>query len=242
MTHLAERAERRGLVMSDFIFALSSYTFEALKGYGVAHKTCLAPCGVETNVFQPGARDQDYIICVARLFDARKNVPLLLRAYALLCGRRKPCPRLFLVGESPTAEASRMLRDLGIAGQVEMIGPQPPIKLAELYRGAKLFVLSSDEEGLGIVILEAMASGLPVVSTACGGPNMLIADGENGFLTPVGDAEALAGALDRVLEDPAQAERMGHNARTAVERSYSKPAIGAIFLEQYEKIIAATAS
>lgn len=242
MTHLAERAERKGLAMSDFIFALSSYTLDALSRKGVEHKMCLAPCGVDTAIFKPGARDQDYIICVARLFDARKNVQLLLRAYALLCGRRKPCPRLFLVGEPPTEEAMRMLRDLGISGLVEMIGLQPPIKLAELYRGAKLFVLSSDEEGLGIVILEAMASGLPVVSTACGGPNMLITDGENGFLTPVGDAEALAGALDRVLGNPVQAERMGRNARAAVERSYSKPAIGAIFLEQYRKIIATTAS
>ena len=69
-------------------------------------------------------------------------------------------------------------------------GPLGDDELVELYRGAALLALSSDEEGLGLVILEAMASGIPVVSTACGGPQTSVVDGETGFLTPVGDAAA----------------------------------------------------
>lgn len=237
MTHLAECAERKGLAMSDFIFALSSYTFDALKRNGVEHKMCLAPCGVDTAIFTPGARDQDYIICVARLFDSRKNVQLLLRAYSLLWGRLRTCPRLFLVGEPPTQEAHRLLGELQIADKVEMIGPQPPESLALLYQRAKLFVLSSDEEGLGIVILEAMSSGLPIVSTACGGPNMLIENGQNGFLTPIGDEVALADAMERVVSNSGLARTMGRSSRAIVEQSYSKASIGNIFLTKYQQLL-----
>lgn len=76
----------------------------------------------------------------------------------------------------------------------------PAERLRELYNGAFMFVVSWDVVGLGMVILEAMACGLPVFNTACSGPATVIVVGETGLLTQVGDANALAKALQSLWE------------------------------------------
>ena len=77
-----------------------------------------------------------------------------------------------------------------------------------------MYVLSSDYEGISNSMLEAMALGLPVIATDCpiGGSRMYIRDGENGFLVPVGDAEALARAMGRLADEPALGEKFGREA------------------------------
>jgi glycosyltransferase involved in cell wall biosynthesis len=110
-------------------------------------------------------------------------------------------------------------------------------ELATLYRNATLYVVSSDEEGLGLTILEAMASGRPVVSTACGGPSTTVVEGETGLLVPVGDAAALAEAMRSVLDAPARADRMGRKARERAEEQFSVRATGERFLEVYDHLL-----
>jgi glycosyltransferase involved in cell wall biosynthesis len=109
--------------------------------------------------------------------------------------------------------------------------------LRDLYRHARAFVLSSDEEGLGLVLLEAMASGIPVVSTNCGGPSTLIDSGRNGFLTPVGNADALAEAVDRILRDPGEAQPMGEAGRERAVNHFSISAAGQRFLDVYDQLV-----
>jgi glycosyltransferase involved in cell wall biosynthesis len=106
-----------------------------------------------------------------------------------------------------------------------------------VYRQASLFVLSSNEEGLGIVILEAMASGLPVVGTRCGGPETCVVEGETGYLVPVGDAEALARSMQVLLEDRALGQQMGKAGRMLVESRFSIEAAGRPFLEVYDRLL-----
>jgi glycosyltransferase involved in cell wall biosynthesis len=106
-----------------------------------------------------------------------------------------------------------------------------------LYRQASVFVLPSNEEGLGIVILEAMASGLPVVSTRCGGPDTCVVEGETGYLIPVGDAEALAHRMQVLLEDRALGQWMGKAGRMLVEARFSIEAAGKAFLEVYDRLL-----
>jgi D-inositol-3-phosphate glycosyltransferase len=238
MIPIAERYEKRAMGLADRILVLSDYTRKGVAAIAGSEKVALAPCGVDTTLFHPDTEaKRNYILCVARLSDPRKNVRLLLDAYAKLQHKTPAIPDLLLIGDPPTAEIQSHLKKLGLANKVHLIGPKRSQELAELYRKASFFVLSSNEEGLAIVILEAMASGLPVVSTDCGGPATAIADGETGFLTPVGDAGALAAAMKKLLVDPALRERMGREGRKVAEERFSLCAAGKVFLDTYDKLL-----
>lgn len=238
MTRIAQAYERRALQQVDFVFALSEYTLNTIKPWVRPGHAGLAVCGVDTALFRPaGQSRRDYILCVARFSDARKNVRLLLEAYAHLASRQALLPDLYLVGEPPLISALQWVGALGITDRVHFLGLKHGPELAELYGNAQFFVLSSDEEGLGIVILEAMASGLPVVSTRCGGPETVVVEGKTGFLTPVGDAQALADAMKRLVEDAELRWRMGQAGRQVVEERFSLEAAGRVFLEKYEEFL-----
>jgi glycosyltransferase involved in cell wall biosynthesis len=136
------------------------------------------------------------IISVGTL-KAQKNQVLLFRAFAWLL--ETVDARLMLLGEGPLrAMLEALARELGVADKIDMPGfiadPMP------FYRTADLFVLSSDYEGLPTVLIEALACGLPVVSTDCpSGPAEILENGRWGRLTPVGDAQALADAMAQSL-------------------------------------------
>ena len=134
-----------------------------------------------------------------------KNHPLLLHAFAAMS---RPDARLMLLGQGANEAALRALAsDLGIADRVIFAGfsldPSP------FYVTADLFVLSSDHEGFGNVIVEALSFGLPVVSTDCpSGPSEILQGGHFGTLVPVGDAQALARAMEDALATPADREAL----------------------------------
>jgi glycosyltransferase involved in cell wall biosynthesis len=193
---------------------------------------------VDTELFRPATRPtRDYIVSVGRFSDPRKNVELLLNAYAMLQTRVASAPELWLVGDAPTQPGKDLIGSLGIAGKVKLLGPKRGEELADIYRNAKFFALSSWEEGLAIVILEAMASGLPVVSTDCGGPSTAVKQGETGFLTPVGDAPSMASAMEQLLKDAEVCERMGLAGRRAAEERFSLQAAGKVFLDKYDELL-----
>lgn len=129
---------------------------------------------------------------------AVKNHPLLLRAFALL---DRPDTRLMFVGDGDGREALLSLaRELGVTDRVIFAGFHPDP--TPFYKTADLFVLSSNDEGFGNVIVEALACGTPVVSTNCpSGPAEILENGKWGRLSPVGDADALAEAMRASLKD-----------------------------------------
>jgi glycosyltransferase involved in cell wall biosynthesis len=142
--------------------------------------------------------DGPRILTVGNL-KSQKNHPLLLRAFATLPRRDA---RLILLGSGDSEPVLRALAaELGISDRVVLAGfhrnPAP------FYATADLFVLSSDYEGFGNVIVEALSFGLPVVSTDCpAGPAEILQGGRFGWLVPVGDAPALARAMDEALDAP----------------------------------------
>src|SRR5262249_44860381 len=92
-------------------------------------------------------------------------------------------------------------------------------------------------EGLGIVLLEAMASGLPVVSTACGGPESAVEHERTGLLTPVGDAQSLAAAMGRMCSEASVRIRMGEEARKSVVKGFSIASASRAFITKYEETL-----
>jgi glycosyltransferase involved in cell wall biosynthesis len=148
------------------------------------------------------------VVAVGRLH-RQKGYPYLLRAFAAV-NTRLPCHLIILGNGKEHDSLVDLARQLGIEDRVAFLGFQPnPFKY--LAR-SDLFVLSSLWEGFALVITEAMACGIPVVSTRCpSGPDEIITDGVDGLLVPVADESALAGAMLRVLTDAALKTRLSRD-------------------------------
>jgi len=236
MTRRVERLDERCLAAVDAIFVENHWMYDMLRSREGGPQVLFAPPGVDTEFFNPADEvPRAGILCVGRLSDPRKNVRLLFEAYARVVESRPDAPGLVLAGShGPAAADWEWAERLGIRSRVAFHYRVSMERLAELY------ALSSDEEGLGLVILEAMSSGTPVVATECGGPSTSIRDGVNGFLVPRNDADALAARIVQLLDDPALARRLGEAARRDAVERFSLAASGALFLDCYDRLRAAT--
>lgn len=183
--------------------------------------------GVDTARFHPADRatrdaSAPVIGTVARL-EPIKNQALLLDAFARV-REALPAARLVLVGDgSLRAELETRARTLGVAGAVTFAGLHADT--APVYRGFDAFVLCSNLEGTSISVLEAMASGTPVVATAVGGTPALLDGGGVGVLVPPRDPAALATALVALLGDGARGAALAAAARARVESAFSTEAM-----------------
>lgn len=238
MSRINHCLERLVLKKVDVVFVENKWMYDFLSTLIPKDRLYFAPPGVDTDFFTPGTyNERGYILSVGRFSDPRKNVRLLLDAYKHLCTTLSSVSDLVLVGKAPSLRDMAYLRSLGIEDRVHIFTDVSDNVLAQYYRDARLFVLSSDEEGLGLVILEAMASGLPVVSTDCGGPSTSVLHKVTGFLTPVGDPVALADAMKCLLLDPTLSKRMGEAGRQRAVELFSVPVASRRFLEVYDKLL-----
>jgi len=202
-----------------------------------------APPGVDADFFFPGdaappESEPRYILAVGRFSDARKNAMLLLEAYAELKRAMPDAPGLVLAGSHGPGETFwTRAQAYGLNQAVSFHAMPSNHQLAGLYRGALCLALPSEEEGFGMVVVEAMASGIPVVATRCGGPDGIIADGEDGYLIPCGDALAMANRLEKLAANPVFAREMGRKARATVEARYADKVAGDVFLEVYDALL-----
>jgi glycosyltransferase involved in cell wall biosynthesis len=175
--------------------------------------------GIDTRRFHPAGEGSAMaatgpIVTVGRLV-AQKNHDLFLRAAQQLV-RERPGARFVIVGEGPlrltlTARASQ----LGIADQVTFAGECKDVE--QVLRGASLFWLTSRWEGLPNVVLEALASGVPVVATDVGGTRELIRSGIDGFIVPDDDQDGFVRHSRELLDNPALRRQVGVAARVRAE-------------------------
>ncbi len=182
--------------------------------------------GVDTNFFHPSETARGGfeigILCVGRLIE-RKGQHHLLKAFHNLKSMLSQPLRLILAGAGDAEESLRLLAaELGVADTVSFLGPVPRADVPALYHQADVFTLPSQNEGMSIALLEAMASGLPVVTTTAGGTSELVCDGVNGYIVPWADVPALTEALALLARNADIRQRMGHeNRRIAGEFSWS---------------------
>src|SRR5213078_1005000 len=140
-----------------------------------------------------------------------KNHALLVKAIAPLVG---PRTRLIIAGDGQLLPAvTELTGSLGVAPFVHLLGARGDVP--DILNALDTFVLSSDLEGLPLVVLEAMATGLPVVSTRVGGVPNVLDEGQTGFLVPAGDEPALRDRVAQLRTDPATNRAVGERARTA---------------------------
>jgi sugar transferase (PEP-CTERM/EpsH1 system associated) len=206
-------------------------------------KTLFIKNGVDTDKYAPGGLpapdspwtpDDVVIGTVARVQDV-KNHRLLVEALAHLRTRhpaRSARIKLSIVGDGPLLPAVReQVAALGLQDAVWLPGARADI--GALLHTFSVFALPSLAEGTPVSMLEAMACGLPVVASRVGGIPEVIDDGVQGFLVPVGDAEALAEALARYATDPDLRARHGRGGRARVEERFSMRAMLAAYDELY---------
>jgi glycosyltransferase involved in cell wall biosynthesis len=136
------------------------------------------------------------------------------------------------VGDGPErASLESLARELDIAGRVTWHGWRSKEEVAALYRCASCLVNPSKYEGLPNTVLEAMASGLPVVASDVGGNNDLVVPGATGYLFELTQPDALTTALRALADDPAGAQAMGKRAREVAVASYSWQGVATRYLE-----------
>lgn len=188
-----------------------------------AHKLVAVYNGIDIERFRPGPRRQRssgrlVIGAVGRLVE-EKDYDNLLRSLALLRDRGVAFAAR-IVGEGPLYQQLRALsQSLDLDACVTFCGRRGDV--AELLRELDVYVLSSRHEGMPLAVLEAMATGVPVVCTAAGAITEVLADGRNGLIVPTGDPAALANALARLAAEPSLAARLADAALADVRRSYS---------------------
>ena len=245
MTRITDRMDERALRQVDAIQLENPWMLEHAQRANQGRSGVdirYAPPGVDAALFHPHpARNPAFghILCVGRLDDPRKNIGLVLEAYALLPQALRDRHRLVLAGAGgPPPSFWQRAAALGLQERAEFVHRPEQGALVALYQQAAVFALLSDEEGLGVVVLEAMACAVPVVSTRSGGPDGILTDGVDGRLVPLDDVAEMAKALAAVLVDPATNAAMGRQARATIERTYAQEVAGRAFLDVWDRLAA----
>lgn len=217
---------RTKLAAGDFVATCTGYNRDHLAQVApeASGKIVLAYHGLDLERYDPTSRCPSTVptmLAVGQLRE-KKGFIHLLRACRDLADRGMAF-RCEIIGEGPQrADLERAVQDLGLGHQVAFLGAQSHDEVIDAYRRARLFVLpcvvgdDGDRDGIPNVILEAMAMGLPVVSTRHSGIPEVVDHEATGLLVPPADATELADALAQVLEDPAAGERMGAQGRAVV--------------------------
>ncbi|NPV56432.1 MAG: glycosyltransferase [Anaerolineae bacterium] len=168
------------------------------------------------------------VLSVGRLAP-QKALHILIHAADLVL-KVYPQALFCLAGEGPQRLAlETLIREKELERSVQLLGNRGDV--AELMAAADLFVLSSSSEGLPMALLEALACGMAVATTAIGGVADVIADGETGLLAPVDDPEALAGVICRALGDKQLRQRLGTAGKKLIEKNFSLDIMGEHYLQ-----------
>jgi sugar transferase (PEP-CTERM/EpsH1 system associated) len=169
-----------------------------------------------------------------------KAQPLLAHAFVRALQMQPPLRerlRLVMVGDGPLRAEAQAVLDAASVGHLAWL-PGERADVPDVMLGLDCFALPSLAEGISNTILEAMASGLPVLATDVGGSAELVVAGETGNLVAAGDVEALAAGLVHMAADPAGAAAMGRAGRERVERHFSLPAMVAAYQALYDRLLA----
>ncbi len=224
---------------ADALLAVSSKLRDSIIPFVPKSRTILVvPNVVDTDLFttapRQGSESQPRVLCLCNLIK-RKGVDVLLRAFREVVNQ-VPEATLEVGGDGPErSDLESLTRSLGILGNVRFLGKLDQTQVVDAMHRADLFVLPSYYETFGVVLIEAMATGLPVIATACGGPEGFITP-EVGELVPPGDLSALAAAILKRIGAVAAAESV--RIRNYALSHFGHVAIASRLLDIYRNVLA----
>jgi phosphatidylinositol alpha-1,6-mannosyltransferase len=239
----------------DKVVAVSAFTCDALTGLMdmPPDAITLIPNGVDTDRFTPGPRDEALIrkhnlagkkvvLTVGRLV-ARKGIDMTLQAMARLVQQRQDLHYLVVGDGEMRGQLERSILELGLQAYVTLVGKVSDDELLAYLRTCDLFVMANrtmpdgDTEGFGLVFREANACHKPVVGGRAGGAVEAVQDGQSGLLVDGYQPEQIAEAIDRILSDPALAQRLADNG-LQLARDNNTAAVARQFLRACERLLA----
>ena len=237
-TALNARLERRAYGQAKVVVAVSEGTRDELMKIGIPdERICVITNGVDLQEFYPGTSDRRELglpegvplgIFVGDIRAPRKNLDTVLHALVHVRGLH-----LAVVGSAAGSPYLRLARQLGLAHRIHFLGYRSDV--AQLMRAADLFVFPSRFEELPLVLLEAMASGLPVVTATTAGGDDLVNTECGIVMDDPDDAKALAGALRWLVENPERRNKMSRAAR-GIATQHSWQRMSEQYLQLYEEV------
>ncbi|MCS7001504.1 MAG: glycosyltransferase [Dehalococcoidia bacterium] len=230
-----ERLRHERLIVDDadrIVVASEHERLQLQRFYDVpSSRISVVPCGVDLELFRPGDRaaaraalgvHERYVVLFVGRLEPLKGIDILLRAVAGLDDRDQIAV-LLAGGASDGYPSERerlqaLVAELGIAAHTRFLGPQPQERLPTLYAAADVTVVPSYYESFGLVAIESMACGTPVIASRVGGLPSSVRDGETGYLIPWRCPEAFQERLELLLGNDVLRSQFGHAARASVER------------------------
>lgn len=214
---------------SSATIAVSRHMEQQLLSLGaVKEKLYYNPYGVNLSLFQPSQPEKSELIFIAvgRFID-KKAPNLTILAFAQVC-YQYPQVKLIMIGEGVLLESCKMLaKSLGIEENIEFTGSLPQSAVAEKMRQARAFVQHSvtasygDSEGTPNSVIEASASGIPIIATRHAGIKDVVIEGETGFLVDEGDVDGMAEYMIQLAENSELAQKLGEAGRKRIEQYFS---------------------
>lgn len=234
-------AARFALKHADSFRVISDSTKEQMERWVPGRRIIQFPTWTDIEVFlkaglkkKRSAHGQE--ILYTGVLIPRKGIHHLINAFASV-SKDFPKAHLLILGHEENKTYAAQLREqvkrLGLDGRVKFIGAMPQAELATWMGRASVFVLPSLSEGLGRVVVEAMASGTPAIGSNVGGIPEMVQDGVTGFLIPPGDETMLAEKIRWVLENPDKTREMGDHASAFAERFFSLK----VYITGYKQIL-----
>jgi colanic acid/amylovoran biosynthesis glycosyltransferase len=235
---------------ADLLMPVSKHWQRKLVELGAdADKTFVHHMGIDTSRFEFKARQKNndeptLLITVGRLVE-KKGIDDAIRAIANVVKRHPDWNiRYLIVGEGPLREAlEKLVRDLGMDHVVQFRGSARQDEVRNIIMDAHIFLLPSftaydgDQEGIPVSLMEAMASGMPVLSTLHSGIPELVQDGQSGFLVPERNVDALAEKLDYLITHPESWPEMGYNGRSFVDNNFNIHKLNQQLVEIYHFLL-----
>lgn len=229
---------------SDAVTAISRYLQKVTRDeFDVRKEVEMIPNFVNCDVFQPAdgecrrgtfARDDERVLVHLSNFRPVKRVQDVMEIFHLV--RREIPAKLLMIGDGPDRTiAEWMAREKGLSADVIFLGKQNQVQ--DLINCADVLLLPSDLESFGLVALEAMACGVPVVCSRVGGVPEVVRDGVDGYLAPPRDVKTMAAKALEILTDPAKREAMGRAGREHASSSFCSDKIIPLYEDLYRRVV-----